>query len=180
MQPIFCLQYGEYLVSSYLHEKKVSVFIPLSSQEKGIDLIIYNKFNNNKNKYKTIQVKSARDFVNSSEKLDNKKFFHTSMFNKIEVNPNADWYILIILYSKEAKNMKAKHKKWVPMMLAFKNREMKQLMGKLRLKKHNKPDTRFYIGFNNPDEPYLVRGLPEIKKLDKFLIKNRINEIIKF
>lgn len=50
MEPVFTLQYGEFAVADYLQKniKDVSVFIPASAQEKGIDLLLY-KFRNGVN-----------------------------------------------------------------------------------------------------------------------------------
>lgn len=51
MQPIFTMQYGEFAVADYLSKKikNVSVFIPASAQEKGIDLLLY-RYDHNCNK----------------------------------------------------------------------------------------------------------------------------------
>lgn len=42
MLPIFTMQYGEFMVADYLSQKlkQISVFIPASAQEKGIDILI--------------------------------------------------------------------------------------------------------------------------------------------
>lgn len=60
MQAIFTMQYGEFAVADYLSKeiKEASVFIPSSSQEKGIDLLLY-KFSNGVNTVNTIQVKMS-------------------------------------------------------------------------------------------------------------------------
>ena len=73
MEPIFTLQYGEYAVADYLkkHLKNVSVFVPTSAQEKGIDLLLY-KFKKNKHKVLTVQVKMSRTY------LSEKKICHIS------------------------------------------------------------------------------------------------------
>lgn len=178
MQPIFTLQYCEYMVAQEL-SKGASVFIPLSAQEKGIDMVIYNKFKSKSNKFKTIQVKSARDFIETDkDKLDKKKVFHhNSLFNKITVQRNADWYILIVMYPKENKFVKAKNTKWLPMLLAFKNKEIDSLMKKLRCK-NGKLDTKFVIGFDDANDIYMTRGLNI--GLSKYLFEKRRKEIFKF
>ena len=60
MQPIFTLQYGEFAVADYLSKniKEVSVFVPSSAQEKGIDLLLY-KFSNGVNLINTIHILQA-------------------------------------------------------------------------------------------------------------------------
>ena len=57
MQPIFTMQYGEFAVADYLSKKieNVSVFIPASAQEKGIDLLLY-RYDHNCNKANTIHI----------------------------------------------------------------------------------------------------------------------------
>ena len=69
MQPVFTLQYGEFAVADFLSTniKEASVFIPLSAQEKGIDLMMY-KFVNGYNLINTIQIKTSRTYYNKNPK----------------------------------------------------------------------------------------------------------------
>ena len=63
MEPVFTMQYGEFAVADYLSKKikNASVFIPASSQEKGIDLLLY-RHENGCNTTNTIQVKMSRTY----------------------------------------------------------------------------------------------------------------------
>jgi hypothetical protein len=62
MEPVFTMQYGEFAVADYLSKKikDASVFIPISAQQKGIDLLLY-RFKNGCNTTSTIQVKRCRE-----------------------------------------------------------------------------------------------------------------------
>ena len=64
--------------------KDVSVFIPASAQEKGIDLLLY-KFCNGVNLINTIQGKMSRTYYDI-----NKKYQGTLRFNRFVSQDNAD------------------------------------------------------------------------------------------
>ena len=68
MEPVFTMQYGEFAVADYLSKKikNASVFIPASSQEKGIDLLLY-RHENGCNTTNTIQVKMSRTYYDDKE-----------------------------------------------------------------------------------------------------------------
>ena len=74
MQPQFTLPYSEFKVAEILNQKfkPYSVFIPTSSQEKGIDLILYNR-KATKDRVVTIQVKSSRAYYESNKLSKSKK-----------------------------------------------------------------------------------------------------------
>ncbi len=73
MESIFTLPYPEYVIASLLqkHLKKkqgYSVQIPLSRQQKGIDLLVYNQ---KTKKAVSIQVKSSRSWQRKPVKREN-------------------------------------------------------------------------------------------------------------
>ena len=102
MQPIFTMQYGEFAVADYLSKKikGVSVFIPASAQEKGIDLLLY-RHDHGVNKSNAIQLKMSRTYYN--EKKDS-GFPYYLWFNRFLIQPNASWYILVGIYAKHPDN----------------------------------------------------------------------------
>ena len=57
--------------------KNCSVFVPVSSQEKGIDLLLY-QYKNNQTKTIGVQVKMSRTYQVG------KKYSHTLWFNRFE------------------------------------------------------------------------------------------------
>lgn len=177
MQAIFTMQYGEFAVADYLSKeiKEASVFIPSSSQEKGIDLLLY-KFSNGVNTVNTIQVKMSRAYY-----YPNKKYQGTLWLNRFEPQDNADWFIIVGIYAKypnEIENAKATDTKWDTIMLAFTNKEMKKFMDEVRLKTNpEKYDKMFGFGFNGKSEIRQTRGYKEERDMTKYLIENRIEEI---
>ena len=179
MQPIFTMQYGEFSVADYLSKniKNASVFVPASSQEKGIDLLLY-RFENGCNKTSTIQVKTSRTYYNDKESVGYRNYL---WFNRFSVQANANWYILIGIYAKhpdDEKNAKANSTIWDKVMLAFTNKEMQKFMSEVKQKKdHEKDDLMFGFGFDDGDAVFQTRGYPDIRDMSKYLIQNRLNEI---
>ena len=176
MEPVFTLQYGEFAVADYLQKniKDVSVFIPASAQEKGIDLLLY-KFRNGVNLINTIQVKMSRTYYEI-----NKNYQGILWFNRFVPQDNADWFILVGIYADfpEEKEAAAGATQWNTIMLAFKNKEMKQFMDEVRLKKNpEKADKMFGFGFNGKKDIRQTRGYAEERDMTPYLIENRIEEI---
>lgn len=176
MQSQFTIQYGEFAVADYLSKrfKDVSVFIPTSSQEKGIDLLLY-KFSNGINNVCTVQVKMSRAYYNV-----NKKYQNILWFNRFKPQSNAQWFILIGFYAKfpSDKDRKSNDITWDHIMLAFNNAEMNNFMEEVRLKSNpDKYDKMFGFGFNTKDKIVQTRGYPKERDMTPYLIENRINEI---
>lgn len=178
MNPINTIPYAEFIVEEYLNKKKIlntSSFIPSSLQQKGIDFILY-KYDNivKKNKICTVQVKMSRAYENT-------KWNNYLWFNRITVQPNADWYILVGIYPKQ--NINTDKVTWNNIMLAFTNSEMTKLMDTCRLKKNNKAfDSKFAFGFDDEKDIKLVRGCDPSKNvtsidMTKYLISNRLGDI---
>lgn len=176
MQPVFTLQYGEFAVADYLSKniKEASVFIPSSAQEKGIDLLLY-KFSNGMNLINTIQVKMSRAYYNVSSKYQS-----TLWYNRFEPKDNADWFILVGIYANCPTDVNASIKafEWDTIMMAFKNKEMKQFMDEVRLKTNTeRKDKMFGFGFNEKNEIVQTRGYIKERDMSQYLIENRIEEI---
>lgn len=184
MQPIFTMQYGEFRVADYLSKKlKCSVFIPPSSQEKGIDLLLY-RYKDKCSEIITVQVKTSRTYYHN-EKTKNKdkvKYPYSLMFNRFKIQENADWYILVGIKPTENINIsKGKNNHWSEIMLAFNNKEMSDFMEEVKLKDTDTEDTKFAFWFNTENNIIQARGFPEKRDMSKFLIdeKKRIEEIEK-
>ena len=180
MQPIFTMQYGEFKVADYLTDniKRSSVFIPVSAQEKGIDLLLYRN-NGGRNKVVTIQVKMSRTYYDYHDGFSNHLWF-----NRFVVQPNADWYILMGIYAKHPKEDNATSSKvadngWDHIMLAFTNTEMRYFMDSVRQKKNpGKPDSMFGFSFDEEQtEIRQTRGYRFPREMSQYLIKYRIKDI---
>ena len=179
MEPIFTMQYGEFAVADYLAKKikNVSVFIPASAQEKGIDLLLY-RHNYGCNTTNTIQVKMSRTYY--SEKTD-AVYPYYLWFNRFPIQKNANWYILVGIYAKrpeDAENAKAKSTSWDTIMLAFTNKEMTAFMASVKQKKDpTKDDKMFGFGFDDDKKVFQTRGYFEHRDMSSYLIENRLDEI---
>lgn len=176
MQSQFTVQYGEYAVADYLSNnlKGISVFIPTSAQEKGIDLLLY-KFDSGVNNVCTVQVKMSRAYYNV-----NKKYQNILWFNRFKPQDNAQWFIFIGFYASfpSHANAKVEDIRWDQVMLAFNNREMNEFMSHVKLKSNpEKIDKMFSFGFNTADKIMQIRGYPEERDMTPYLIENRISEI---
>lgn len=178
MQPIFTMQYGEFAVADYLSKriKGVSVFIPASAQERGIDLLLYQN-DHGCNKINTVQVKMSRTYY--SEKSASGYPYYL-WFNRFEVQENADWYVLVGIYARHSgnRNAKANSTSWDTIMLAFTNQEMSVFLSQVKQKKDpSKDDRMFGFGFNERKEIFQTRGFPEERDMSRYRIENRIDEI---
>lgn len=179
MQPVFTMQYGEFAVADYLAKKlkDVSVFIPASAQEKGIDLLLY-RYDHGCNQSNTIQVKMSRTYYNDRE---NAGFPYYLWFNRFPVQPNANWYILVGIYAKHPdnqRNAKAKSTTWDTIMLAFTNEEMALFLSEVKQKKNpTKEDRMFGFGFDDDKSIFQTRGYFENRDMSRYLIENRLEEI---
>lgn len=179
MEPIFTMQYGEFAVADYLQKniKNASVFIPASSQEKGIDLLLY-RHNNGCNTTNTIQVKMSRTYYNDKPETG---YPYYLWFNRFPIHKNANWYILVGIYAKrpiDAENAKAKSTSWETIMLAFTNKEMAAFLAEVKQKKDpTKDDKMFGFGFDDDKNIAQTRGYAEIREMNHYRIENRIEEI---
>lgn len=182
MEPIFTMQYGEFAVADYLSKKirGASVFIPASSQEKGIDLLPY-RFDGGRNTTNSIQVKMSRTYYSGNKDAS---FPYGLWFNRFPIHNNANWYILVGVFAKRpddlesARMNRAKCDSWDTIMLAFTNKEMNSFMATLKQKKDpTKEDRMFGFGFDDNKNIFQTRGFTEPRDMRPFLIENRLNEI---
>lgn len=178
MEPIFTMQYGEFAVADYLSKKikNASVFIPASSQEKGIDLLLY-RHENGCNTTNTIQVKMSRTYYDESKT----GWPYYLWFNRFKIQKNANWYILVGIYAKrpdDAATAKAKSTSWDTIMLAFTNKEMQTFMDEVKQKKDpTKDDLMFGFGFDDEKQIFQTRGCPIPRDMTHYLIENRLEKI---
>lgn len=179
MEPVFTMQYGEFAVADYLSKKikNASVFIPASSQEKGIDLLLY-RHENGCNTTNTIQVKMSRTYYDYEKTTS---YPYHLWFNRFKVQENANWYILVGIYAKrpdDASNAKANSTSWDTIMLAFTNKEMQAFMAEVKQKKDpTKDDLMFGFGFDDEKNIYQTRGYPTHRMMTQYLIENRLEQI---
>lgn len=179
MEPIFTMQYAEFQVADYLAKKMkdVSVFVPASAQEKGIDFLLY-RFAEGRSQTNTIQVKMSRTYYMKNGK---QQFPYHLWFNRFTVQPNAGWYVLVGIYARNqeaGKSAGTVRMEWDTIMLAFTNGEMMRFMEQVRQKKDPaKPDKMFGFGFDDDRKIYQTRGFPVERDMSRYLIENRLEEM---
>lgn len=178
MEPIFTIQYGEFAVADYLSKKikDASVFIPASSQEKGIDLLLY-RHHHGCNTTNTIQVKMSRTYYSEAPSA---AFPYYLWFNRFEIQDNANWYVLVGIYAKHPNDADSgvKSTDWDTVMLAFTNKEMMKFMSEVKQKKDpTKDDLMFGFGFDETKQIFQTRGYPIVRDMTHHLIENRLDEI---
>lgn len=148
--------------------KSIGQSMPVSSQEKGIDLLLY-QHKDNQTKTIGVQVKMSRTYQVS------KIYSHTLWFNRFEPQSNADLFILTGTYapSPDDKGSHIPKSLWENIMLAFTFQEMRDFMENVRLKTNPaKYDKMFGFGFNYPNAIFQTRGFAIERDMSYYLLKN--------
>ena len=179
MNPIFTLQVGEYFVAEELRKRleNVSVFVPTSPQEKGIDLLLWSFDSKGA---ATVQVKQSRAY-------EQKNGWQDLFFNAFSVSERADWFILVGVYpaKKDAsKKDNSYNLGWEKIFLAFNNSEMKEFIEGLCQKKDpSKLEKHFGFKFRVSEagevEILHTRGAVKEKECGKYLLDERIKDLAK-
>lgn len=161
MDAIFTLPYSEYAAANMLADafkpsRGYSVFVPASRTEKGVDLLL-TKREPDRLRTLTFQVKASRTYPGSPpvRKVKNRRFAYYTWFNRFDVPPQADFFILYGLYAPEQSSSKRVAKSWWQSMCS--NQEMTSFMENIKTKA-GRPDRMFGFGFDHPKEVLLTRG----------------------
>jgi hypothetical protein len=191
MDAVFTLPYPEYIVATHLQrllKKKegYSVQIPLSRQQKGIDLLVYSA---RSRKAVSIQIKSSRAYLGKAPKRKSKRkrFNNALWFVNFDYQKDiADFYILFGLYpksdiiSKRLDKSKKTRKWWDYKILVFTDKEIRKFLRNL-LTRRGKKESFFGFGFNNRSKDiFATRGVKSPKSVKEYLIENKIATIIDF
>lgn len=190
MDAIFTIPYGEFaaadkLINLLKTQKNVSAFVPASRQEKGIDLVLYSD-TGVKNEFLTVQVKQSRTYYkNVLINVGGKKVPVTGYlwFNRFVVPDNADWFLLVgtrVVHPKAWDKASIGDVAWDPIILAFNKDEMKAFMANVKTRKNpSKDDKMFGFHYDDNGNIYQVRGCATNQDATKFLLENRIANILK-
>lgn len=185
MDAIFTLPYSEYAAANMLAEHfkpsaGYSVFVPASRTEKGVDLLL-TKRDSDRLRTLSFQIKASRTYPGTPaiRKVKNRRFAYYTWFNRFEVPPQADFFMLYGLYAAEQTSGKAVAKSWwESMCLVFSNVQMTEFISNIKTK-GGKPDRMFGFGFDNPKEVLLTRGIETGPQADysHHLFKSQVSEI---
>ena len=163
MDPVFTIPYSEYSVALQLQDyfkskDGFSLFIPMSRQEKGIDLILAKRQDKHTVSI-TIQVKASRTYSPKPSKLgNNQRYRYFTWFNNFDVPKEADYIFLAGLYPpEEGRTKKNASSWWSTVILVFTQEEMISFIKNINTRKGTK-DKMFGFGFNVPTKIIQTRG----------------------
>jgi hypothetical protein len=182
MDPVFTLQWPEFVVAHRLQQqlpKKdgYSLLIPLSRQEKAVDLAILKKLGG-AHRTITIQIKASRTYPHPPPKrAATRRFLHYTWFRRFDVPADADFFLLLGMYAPDQGRTKSVTAKWYrDCTLLFTRDEMREFMNKC-LTVGGQPDQMFGFGFDQPTEVFLTRGdqTRSLKDYSSYLLDSRIH-----
>ncbi len=189
MEAVFTLPYPEFEVIDQIEkifkkEEGYSVLVPTSRKQEGIDFAILSLKNRTSLK---AQVKSSRSYLrNTTEKSSRKNMkpsyyynLHYTNFIKKYTKGTADLYFFFGIYQAylNKENIKA-NSIWKNIILVFTDEEINSLLNNVKTKKEGKVDRYIDFGFNDEENVFIIRGLPERKNVTKHLLKNRTTELL--
>lgn len=190
MEPIFTLPYSEFCVAQQLArllpaKKGYSLYVPVSRQQPGVDLLIARR-RNQRIEVASIQVKSSRTFSPrpTTTARTKKPFFrYDTFFPNFECPSEADFFCLVSLYPAVDKAQRRKLGTWwAPQILLFSQTDMRRLLRSVRTRS-GKRDSFFGFGFNQAGEAKQTRGDPKkgrYRDFSKHLLPGRLDELRKF
>ena len=134
------------------------MLIPLSRQEKGIDLAILKKLGG-AHRTVTIQIKASRAYSRPPPVRETtKRFQHYTWFRRFDVPEEADFILLFGMYAPDTGRTKSVTAKWYQdCTLLFTRDELKEFMLSC-LTVGGRPDQMFGFGFDDPTKIFLTRG----------------------
>lgn len=183
MDPVFTLQWPEFLVADHLRkllpkQQGYSILVPASRQEKGIDLALLKKHGSRPSRTITLQVKSSRTYGGREPKrATSTRFAYRTWFRRFPVPDEADFIVLFGLYAPDQGQTKRVTAAWYrDCTLLFTKAEMHVFMANC-LTASGKPDRMFGFGFNDPHAVFQTRG-DHRRRLTDFsdhLLENRLH-----
>jgi hypothetical protein len=187
MEPVFTLQWPEFKVAQKLQKllpqkDGYSILVPLSRQEKGIDLAVLHRRGNSRSKTTTIQVKASRTYPSQPPKrTKTDKFQFETWFNRFDVPDRADFVILFSMYAPDRRRTAQVSAEWYEdCSLLFTNKEMRTFMANCKTV-GGKSDPMFGFGFNDLSKVIQTRGDMKRSRRDftKHLLEHKITELKK-
>jgi hypothetical protein len=179
MDGVFTLPYSEYKVADELNrlfkKKEYALFVPVSRQQKGIDLLLYSLHSGKK---LTVQVKSSRAYYHDTEKPVRKYGIWLNNFIDSLEKHSADYYIIYGEYAdKGNKNINTKEY-WKDFMLCYSKNEMRSHLQRIKQKKNpTQKDNFFGYVFDCNKAIYTGRGIENEEKIVNQFLKDKIEEM---
>jgi hypothetical protein len=186
MEPVFTLQWPEFVVAQRLQsllprKDGYSVLVPLSRQEKGIDLAVLHRTPSGASNTITFQVKASRTYLHApAKRKDTVRFRFNTWFNRFDVPDLADFVILFGMYAPDlGKTTKVSANWYEHCSLIFTRDEMRQFMANCKTVSGT-PDRMFGFGFNDMSRIIMTRGDMNRsgKDYSDHLLERRITELM--
>jgi len=187
MEPVFTLQWPEFVIAQRLQsllprKDGYSVLVPLSRQEKGIDLAVLHRAATGKSTTTTFQVKASRTYLHAPPKRKGIiRFRFNTWFNRFDVPDRADYVILFGMYAPDlGKTTKISATWYKNCSLIFTRDEMRQFMADCKTI-GGQPDRMFGFRFNDLSRIVLNRGDMNRsgKDFSDYLLDRRLKELMK-
>lgn len=185
MEPVFTLPWPEFHLAGRLQAKfpksaAYSLMIPMSRQEKGIDLAILKRTPTG-SRCATFQVKASRTWISSGERIVRPRtgrriFRYTMRFNNFPLPEQADFFLLSGMFAPDPHRTQRVEADWYrDCTLLFTSQEMRDLLDNCRTR-GGTPDRMFYFSFDTPDQVFQTRGIQDggHKDFSPFLLDRRI------
>jgi hypothetical protein len=188
MEPIFSLPYSEFCVAQQLARllpaaKGYSLYVPVSRQQPGVDLLIARR-RNRRIRVASIQVKSSRTYLKPKTTARTKKpFLYGTRFKNFECPSEADYFCLVFLYPAVNKGQRRELGTWWgPQILLFSQTEMQRFLKSVRTVGGNRRDSFFGFEFNQAGEAVQTRGDSKrrFRDFSKQLLSRRVPELRRF
>jgi hypothetical protein len=132
--------------------------VPLSRQEKGVDLILAERVRG-RTRTAAIQVKSSRTYSRRGPRTRaTRPFSYYTWFNRFDTPSNADFVLLVAVYPSDvARSSRKLATWWSPLVMVFSTEEMRSFLKSVRTV-GGKPDRQFGFGFDLPSAVFQTRG----------------------
>ena len=118
MDPVFTLQWPEFLVAERLQslltrKDGYSILLPLSRQEKGVDLVVHHRGKSGVSYVLTIQVKASRTYLPPAPKRKNTiRYKYYTWFNRFDVPVEADFVALVGMFTPDLSRTRPVASRW--------------------------------------------------------------------
>lgn len=181
MEPVFTLPYSEYCVAQRLRSllppaEGYSLLVPLSRQEKGVDLVLSQR--QDRTRAVTIQVKSSRTYSSPPPaRKSTRRFRYATWLKTFECPTQADFVCIVSLYpARDAEERRELATWWAPVILLFTQAEMREFLAGVKTV-GGKRDRMFGFGFDRAGEVFQTRGDPKrsCRELSHHLLESRVD-----
>lgn len=184
MDPVFTLQWPEYVVCEHLRRlcpksEGFSVYIPVSRQEKGVDIALLKRGIGIRETI-TIQVKASRTYSSTPAKRKNiTRYRYYTWFKRFTPSPDADYFALLGFFPRNTAQTTNITPTWYndcTLLLSYS--EMSELIEECRTVRGTS-DSMFGFGFDDLSSVIYTRGdqFRSARNFSEHLLERKIIKI---